>query len=50
MKVNRNNLKSLIEEIIGDGVLECEEVDRTAQKVMDAIESLIVAVEVLKPN
>lgn len=48
MKVNRIKLKNEIEEIIAYGAANCEEVDVTTKKVMDAINELILSVELLK--
>lgn len=47
MKIDRNKIENKIEEIIGNGVIECEEVDVTTKKVMDALDELIIAVEIL---
>lgn len=47
MKIDRKKLESKIEGIIGNGVVEGEEVDITTKNVMDAIEELIIAVESL---
>jgi len=48
MKIDRKKLNDKIESIIGNGVIECEEVDVTTKKVMKALEELILAVERLR--
>jgi len=45
MKLDRKKLNTKIEAIIGNGVVECEEIDVTTKKVMEALEELILAVE-----
>lgn len=45
MKVDRTKLKSNIEKVIGDGVVNGEEIDITTKKIMDEIEILIRVVE-----
>jgi hypothetical protein len=42
MKLDKDELKKDIENIIADGVMECEEVDITAKKVMGRINDLIL--------
>jgi len=48
MKINEVELKEQIEEIISQGAMYCEEIDITTQKVMNALEPLILAVKELK--
>lgn len=45
MRVRKTILKEKIQEIIKDGILECEEIDLTTAKIMDLINPLVLATE-----
>lgn len=50
MKVDKYNLKIDIEHIIGEGVLNAEEIDVTTNKIMSRIQDLIKIAERADPK
>lgn len=41
MKINKEDIRESIEYIISDGIMECEEVDVTTEKIMKTVWPII---------